>query len=682
MKKRFPARRSGAMPATDPRAFAALCCIALSIASFTAPAHAVMPAAWKTTNYALAPGEARVRDVLGDLQKTMGLSIEMTQAVQGTISSAGEATTVEGLLNKMAVNNGLNWFVFRNRLYVARESEVEEAHLPAPADQVAELRSYLSGLRLLEDKFGWVEMASRNEVTVIGPPGYIRLIRQHAASVKLVKPKVPAPVEPMQTMTFRLRHASAVDVPGTGGTAKITGVASLLARLYGGTGALDGSMSGGKTIVDTSNLLDRRQKRAAVEPNMESARIAAMAARRTPTATDSEGESAEPSIPAFPVRLRSLATDLGNPGSGSGSGSGAGFNSHAQARIDGLARSPGDFDEPPSIAADARLNMILVRDRASKRAEYEKLIADLDVATLQFGLNAVVLELDTDAMGVLLADIALAPRPGPLASSVIVSRSAVEALYPALRAARQCKQDISLVSQSIVFKENDSFGMNFADDLIYPTMSTPFWYSLLSQLVPLAQAQTNKARTIGLKLEGSARATGDRRVELRFELTDGRDNPLDSGELVSKRLTETRMSIDLTEDDVLLLVDGLAWSGNDMKTARSRLVMLSTHRWSREDAPRQLAAAAALAPSVGSGTPACAASASAKAPLPAPVRTSANVPAVAATPVASRAPAPTVAPAAAASAPTSASESASASKPAWALSRGAPVLPAPDVYAR
>ncbi|MGJ7579334.1 secretin N-terminal domain-containing protein [Variovorax sp. RHLX14] len=663
--------------ASIPRRFAFAGCAAIMLAALAMPSHAVMPTAWKTTNYALAPGEARVRDVLGDLQKTMGLSIEMTQAVQGSISSAGEAMTVEGLLNKIAVNNGLNWFVFRNRLYVARESEVEEARLPAPSDQVGELRSYLSGLRLLEDKFGWIEMASRSEVTVIGPPAYVRLVRQHAANVKLVKPKEPVPLEPMQTMTFRLRHASAIDVQSTGGARMIPGVASMLRKLYGDDGTPESLMAGDRSATSP---IQRRQRREAAQASASRSGpdVAALRNATADSGVEDETQAAEPSIPAFPVRMRALASDLGNPGSGPESRKptdAAGFTSAAQWRHDGFGRNQGGMDERPSIQADARLNMILVRDRASKRAEYERLIAELDVATLQFGLNAVVLELDTDAMGVLLTDVARSTRPGPLASSVVVSRTAIEALYPALRAARQCKQDISLVSQSVVFKENDAFGLNFADDLIYPSISTPFWYSLFSKLVALPQDQANKARTIGLKLVGSARATGDQRVELRFELTDGRDNPLDRGELVSKRLTETSMSIELAEDDVLLLVDGLVWSGNDMKTARSRMVMLSTRRWSREDAPRQLAAAAALAPAIGDKAPACAASGSARASMPPYGRSQ-----LAAAPAPAPAPAPAMAVVPASSVAIPARTLSLFPRPAY--TRGAPMPTAPDAYAR
>ena len=615
MSRPHPARRPHLPAASKTPAARRLIvagCVALQLAVAALPAGAAMPVAWKTTNYALAPGEARVRDVLGDLQKTLGLSIEMTPAVQGTISSSGESTTVEGLLNKIAVNNGLNWFVFRNRLYVARESEVEEAHLPAPADQVGELRAYLSGLRLLEDKFGWVEMPSRNEVTVIGPPAYIRLVRQHAASVKLVKPKEPTPPEPMQTMTFRLRHASAVDLPATGGTAMVPGVASLLRRLYGDESLAESVVSGTRSLNEASTFQSKRQRRDATLLGATRAGSDLAAARRATAdaPADDDSQILDPSTAQLPVRMRASAYDPAAP-----------VTARSLPRGDGVARG-AEPDERPTIQADARLNMVLVRDRASRRAEYQRLIAELDVATLQFGLNAVVLELDTDAMGALLADVARVPRPGPLASSVIVSRTAIEALYPALRAARQCKQDVSLVSQSIVFKENDAFGINFADELVYPTMSTPFWYSLLSRLVSLPQEQAGKARTIGLRIEGSARAVGDRRVAMRFELTDGRDNPLDHGELVSRRLTETRMSVDLAEDDVLLVLDALAWSGSDMKAARSRMVMLSAHRWSPDDASRQLAAAAALAPSVDTRVPACAASASAPAPrLEAPART-------------------------------------------------------------
>jgi hypothetical protein len=556
--------------------------VLLAASVTSSPARASMPIAWKTTNYAIAPGNMPLRQVLTDLQRTLGVSVELTSDVQGTVSSTGDAAMVDSFLNKLAATHGLSWFVFRNRLYVSRESESQEAYVSMPAAQAGELRNYLNGLKLLEEKFGWVETPSRSDVIVIGPPAYVRLVKQYASNMSRLKPALNTVAEPLATMTFKLRYASAADAPMTPDGVSRPGVATLLSKIYGANMYSSGMASGGRNLVSeatAASLRDRQELREATRSGANAAGvvgggISSLFDGRGSPASTSDASEDDASLPSFASTPAQRAQPLMRFGPSLSDGQSSG------------PRTPAN--EPPTIEADERLNMLVIRDKASKRAEYARLIAELDVSTSQLVFDAMVIRL-------IFGTLANLPRQGPNGSSLLIPRPVAESLYLALRAAKRCDPDAAAISQSVVFKEGGHFSLDFNDQLRYPENSTPFWYALLSQLAPLPKEQADRTRKIGLKVAGLARAVPDRRVELTMDLSEERDSPNAHDKTVSQRSTETSLSIELAEDEVLMLSEGLAWSGSDMKTARSRLVLLSARRWSRDDAAIRASDGASLA---------------------------------------------------------------------------------------
>jgi hypothetical protein len=565
----------------------------LAIGALAAPhsAFAVTPVAWKTTNYAIAPGNVPLRQVLTDLERTLGISVELTNSVQGSVSSTGEASTVEAFLSKLAATHNLSWFVFRNRLYVSRESDSQEAYVPMPSAQAGELRSYLNGLKLFEEKFGWVQTPSRSEVIVIGPPAYIRLVRQYAGSMARLKPAPNTVVEPMQTMTFKLRHASAADTPGLDGLSA-PGVKTLLSRIHG---ARDSSLMSGigrglSNPRDMAEMTRQRMERsqAARDSTSPASDVGASGPANSISRWDgtaaavTSDDDGLPIFAATPLQRSQPLTRLGP------------YAADSQA----VTTARQGTDESPTIEADERLNLIIVRDKASKRAEYARLIGELDVPTSQLVLDATVIEVDTQMLQVVFNAFANLPRQGTGGSTLLVPRPVADSLHQALRVAKRCDPDAAVVSQSVVFKEGGRFTLGFSDDLRYPENSTPFWYALLSQVAALPKEPVDRVRKIGLRVSGLARLVPDRRVALTMDLTEGRDSPNLGDRTIAQRATETSLAIELSEDEVMLLSEGLAWSGSEMKASRSRMVMLSARRWTRDHAATRVADGAAATATV------------------------------------------------------------------------------------
>jgi hypothetical protein len=589
MTKTPSKQRAGSMPFLRAPFLAA--CLAIGALAAPYDAFAVAPVAWKTTNYAIAPGNVPLRQVLSDLERTLGVSVDLTTNVQGSVSSTGEATTVEAFLNKLAATHNLSWFVFRNRLYVSRESESQEAYVPMPTAQAGELRSYLNGLKLFEEKFGWVETPSRSEVIVIGPPAYIGLVKQYAGGMGRLKPAPNTVVEPMQTMTFRLRHANAADTAGIDGSFA-PGVVTLLSRIYGASS--HSSLSGSSRAVSiprvTANMtrLDVERAQAARDSTPQAGDAGGSKPLNSISRWDGTAAAAtsdDDSLPIFAANPLQRSQPLTR------------FGPYA-ADPSGSPTPRPSTDEPPTIEADERLNLIVIRDKASKRAEYAKLIGDLDVPTSQLVFDATVIEVDTQTLRIIFEALANLPRHGPGGSTLLVPRPVADSLYQALRVAKRCDADAAVVSQSVVFKEGGRFTLGFSDDLRYPENSTPFWYALLSQVAPLPKEPVDRVRKIGLRVSGLARVAPDQRIALTMDLSEGRDSPNLGDKTISQRATETSLAIELSEDEVMLLSEGLAWSGSDMKASRSRMVMLSARRWTRDHAATRAAegAAAAVAP--------------------------------------------------------------------------------------
>lgn len=517
-------------------------------------AFASVPDAWKSTQYLVAAGDTTLEQVFADFRRLTSIPVDLTEGVRGPTASSGVPMSIDGMLDALSARHGLSWFVFRNHLYVSLQSESREVRLKVLSTRMPELRAYLAGIKLLDDRFTWIEVASRDEVVVQGPPAYVALVKENADSVKPLEPALAStpPPEPRVVMTFRLKYASAADdVSGR------PGVASLLSRLFGG--AMGGISATGDLHSLTLEAIRRNgdwDRRVRAVGRAASGNDAALVVQRElargPGAGGTDGASA-----GIPV-------------------DGAGQDRRSEARSDA-----------PTFEAEPRLNMVIVRDKASRRAEYERVIASLDVLTEQIALDATVIELPATAMSHALDTISSVSSPTALKSgspALIAPRRVVERTFEQVSRARRKDGSATILTQGLVFSEDDPFSLDFADSRALPQYSTTIWQALASSLVPMKVSSADGERRIGIKMAGSAKYIAGHGVALKLEMSEDRNIPEKKSKSTNGRSTSASMSVELREDQVLILTNSSVWSGEDMAEPRGRVILLSAQRWQARNA--------------------------------------------------------------------------------------------------
>ena len=205
----------------------------------------------------------------------------------------------------------------------------------APGGNVGNMRKALADLGVLEPRFGWGELADHGIAIVSGPPSYVQLIENTIRNL---------PARAQQLTVIRLRHASAVDrtIPYRDEQLVIPGLASILRNMVAGVVA-------------------------------------------TPGPAGSPPSGAISSLrPATPLG----STPDGTPGAPAAARPPAVQPSGATAATGGGPR--------PSIQAEPRLNALIIQDVPERMPLYQQLIDQLDVATAQVEIEAMIVDISTD----------------------------------------------------------------------------------------------------------------------------------------------------------------------------------------------------------------------------------------------------------------------------------------------
>lgn len=546
-------------------------------------AEAAPVASWKGMTYLLPAGEHDIRIVFRNFQKAAGLSVELAPEINGSVSGTGEAVPLQEFVETLAFRQSLNWFVFRNVLYVSRNKDSVEARIQVPTGELTSLRAALTSMQLLNDKFPITELPSQQQLLIFGPPTYIKLVRQQITKIRAVPADSLTKTERPEPMVFRLRYGSAVDrqIPSERGPVTRPGIASILLSLY-----------------QSKNGLGRRKNAQPVDNRRQAAKTyptGAPGMTLRPTGKFSNGES--PTVPAIaPMGMvPSLMSRLQRPNERSDFPeempiegdvpSDALSDPDRQERADSPPR-----DDSPLIEADPRLNAVIVRDKPSRREEYARLIASLDVPVEQLSIEAVIVEMSKDDLARAFATLPSRSRGASgigQASSVIPRQTAgallayVQAMHK--RQGRE-KKDMSVVSQTVVFREEDPFQIDFSDTHAYPEYGDTIWKRLLAQVISMPIDPPQKMRSIGLKLMGSANYLNGQ-VGLRLSLLEERNDPNDRDKTVDQRQTATQISVEVGEDDVFMIANSGFVSGRDMQTPRGRVILLTAYRTSSIPAP-------------------------------------------------------------------------------------------------
>ena len=306
--------------------------------------QAVTPAYWAKSSYSYDANDKTIKTVLEDIARSHNLKLKASGTLQKKISGKINTKSTEEFLDRLSSNYGLQWFVFNGTLYISPMTEQTQSKIfLEPASLANEAKAALVNLGLWEQKFGFAVLGEAGAIIVTGPLEYIQLVKKSLLG-KRAAPKKTDEV----AMIFPLKYADAADkhIKKNNEDVVFPGVATLLRNLLEDT----------KTSLPDDPAFP-------VEQNVEQ---------------DSAGKTKIGDLFRIPK--------IKPPGSGTG-----------------ITGSTGSVDSPSFIQADTRTNSVLIRDKESRRAYYQKLIDQLDVSRQLMNMQLMVLDVDKRRIGALFA---------------------------------------------------------------------------------------------------------------------------------------------------------------------------------------------------------------------------------------------------------------------------------------
>lgn len=319
----------------------ALCACLMLGAAFQV--HAQVPSDWKEQSYAYSADHTPLSTVLQDFANGHGVDLQLSNVEDTEVNGKIRADSASAFLDRLALEHRFQWFVYNNTLYVSPQDEQGSERLEISPDAAPDIKQALSGIGLLDPRFGWGELPDDGVVLVTGPPQYLALIKRFSEQREKKDDR-------RKVMTFPLKYASVADrtIHYRDQTLVIPGVATMLSELMSGK-------------------------------------------RPAPTSTSGvEGNMAVPDSNAMMQNTQSLLARLASHTN----------NSNRPGDRD----NDSSDDLSGRISADVRNNALLIRDDDKRRDEYTQLIAKIDVPQNLVEINAVILDIDRTALNRLEAN--------------------------------------------------------------------------------------------------------------------------------------------------------------------------------------------------------------------------------------------------------------------------------------
>ncbi|MBN7768065.1 type III secretion system outer membrane ring subunit SctC [Pectobacterium brasiliense] len=303
-------------------------------------AHAATPTDWNKGAYAYSAEQTPLSAILMDFANSHGVDLVLGNIADNEVTAKIRADNPTLFLDRLALEHRFQWFVYNNALYVSPQDEQASVRLEISPDAAPDIKQALSGIGLLDTRFGWGELPEEGVVLVTGPQAYIDLIRNFSQQREKQD-------ERRKVMIFPLRYASVSDRTLQYRDQKVTipGVATILNELMDGQRAAPAGASGPMPVQPDNGMEAMRES------------------------------------------TRSLMTRLAtrnNPGR----------NGEASGRVTLSGK----------ISADVRNNALLIRDDEKRRAEYQQLVDHIDVPQNLVNIDAIILDVDRTALSRLEAN--------------------------------------------------------------------------------------------------------------------------------------------------------------------------------------------------------------------------------------------------------------------------------------
>ncbi|CPR20538.1 type III secretion system outer membrane ring subunit SctC [Brenneria goodwinii] len=303
-------------------------------------AHAVTPPEWNKGAYAYSAEQTLLSTILTDFANSHGVELVMDNLKDTLVEAKIRAETPAAFLDRLALEHRFQWFVYNHTLYISSQDTQASIRLEISPDAAPDLKQALSGIGLLDPRFGWGELPEEGVVLVTGPQTYIDLIRNFSQQREKQD-------ERRKVMIFPLRFASVSDrtLQYRDQRIVIPGVATILSELMDGQRPPPTGASGPTAAVPDSAMEAMRENTRAM--------LTRLATRNNPArSTDENGRLV----------------------------------------LNGR------------ISADVRNNALLVRDDEKRREEYQQLVEQIDVPQNLVNIDAIILDVDRTALSRLEAN--------------------------------------------------------------------------------------------------------------------------------------------------------------------------------------------------------------------------------------------------------------------------------------
>ena len=211
-----------------------MCCF------FPSKALAV-PEFWRESAYAIECKNTPITEVLSDFSESFSVMVVFSERISGVCNGWKRADDIVAFLNHISIEYQLQWFYYKNRLYISTSSDYKTKRIEAASG----FRNALVGLGLFQEKFGWGEIEDEGVVIISGPTQYVDFIANISEQEKQIKKREKRKKEKEKEgkkaniFTFPLKHASISDrtVTVRDEQVVIPGVANILKKLLEPSGS-------------------------------------------------------------------------------------------------------------------------------------------------------------------------------------------------------------------------------------------------------------------------------------------------------------------------------------------------------------------------------------------------------------------------------------------------------------
>ena len=231
------------------RHFLAFLC---ACAAFAACADATNAIPWRVAKYSLIARQMPLREAFDTFGVTEGLSVLMSEQVQGSFSGDFVDMPAQDFLERVCTMHNLTWYYDGAALYVCSASEVASRLVDLAYMKAGDVRAMLRELGVEDSRFP-IKTANNDELIMVsGPPRYVQLVLETIERADRLKQL--RTFNEIETRIFPLVNTWADNVsfrstdPESG--AQIRGVAQLLQEL------MAGGRNGGQSREASTNHAD------------------------------------------------------------------------------------------------------------------------------------------------------------------------------------------------------------------------------------------------------------------------------------------------------------------------------------------------------------------------------------------------------------------------------------------